>query len=120
MFFSLHNPGIAITTYVIQLVAYPIGLVWDLLFPDRVWEVLGVRFNFKPGKFNVKEHVVIVAMSNVRLMNAFPSCYDLIKNLYGSWLFRQPTVVASCMPPMSCLRNRSSVRCMHTIHAGPY
>ncbi|KAI8632990.1 OPT family small oligopeptide transporter [Xylariaceae sp. FL1651] len=64
MLFSLRNPSITVTTYVIQLAAYPIGLGWDLVFPDRVFEVGGVKFNFKPGKFNFKEHVVIVAMSN--------------------------------------------------------
>ncbi|KAI1755875.1 OPT family small oligopeptide transporter [Xylaria castorea] len=64
MLFSLRNPSVTITTYVIQLVAYPIGLGWDLIFPDRVFEFKGMTFNFKPGKFNFKEHVVIVAMSN--------------------------------------------------------
>ncbi|KAI0424290.1 OPT family small oligopeptide transporter [Xylaria sp. FL1042] len=64
MLFSLRNPSIQITTYVIQLIAYPIGLGWDLLFPNRNFEIMGVKFNFKPGKFNFKEHVIIVAMSN--------------------------------------------------------
>ncbi|TGJ84790.1 hypothetical protein E0Z10_g3991 [Xylaria hypoxylon] len=64
MLFSLRNPSIQVTTYVVQLISYPIGLGWDLIFPDRVFEVMGIRFNFKPGKFNFKEHVVIVAMSN--------------------------------------------------------
>ncbi|KAI0868299.1 OPT family small oligopeptide transporter [Hypoxylon argillaceum] len=64
MLFSLRNPSITITTYVIQLVAYPIGLGWDLIFPNRVFTFMGIKFNFKPGKFNFKEHVVIVAMSN--------------------------------------------------------
>ena len=65
MLFSLKNPTIQITTYVIQLVAYPIGLGWDLVFPDREFRILGLKVNFKPGKFNFKEHVIIVAMSNV-------------------------------------------------------
>ncbi|KAI1079611.1 small oligopeptide transporter [Whalleya microplaca] len=64
MLFSLRNPSITITTYVVQLVAYPIGLGWDLIFPDREFNVMGVKFNFKPGKFNFKEHVIIVVMSN--------------------------------------------------------
>ncbi|KAH8157022.1 hypothetical protein CIB48_g11227 [Xylaria polymorpha] len=64
MLFSLRNPSVTITTYVIQLVAYPIGLGWDLIFPDRVFGFMGMKFNFKPGKFNFKEHVIIVAMSN--------------------------------------------------------
>lgn len=64
MIFSLRNPSVAITTYVIQLVAYPIGKAWDLVMPDREWDILGLKFNLRPGKFNFKEHVVIVAMSN--------------------------------------------------------
>ncbi len=65
MLFSLRNPNISITTYVIQLIAYPIGLAWDLVMPDRQWNLFGLRFNLKPGRFNYKEHVIIVAMSNV-------------------------------------------------------
>ncbi|KAI0007044.1 small oligopeptide transporter [Xylariaceae sp. FL0662B] len=64
MLFSLRNPSITITTYVVQLVAYPIGLGWDLIFPDREFNLMGVKFNLKPGKFNFKEHVIIVVMSN--------------------------------------------------------
>ncbi|GAO14569.1 hypothetical protein UVI_02032790 [Ustilaginoidea virens] len=64
MLFSLRNPSVAITTYVIQLIAYPIGRGWDMVMPDRVWNVCGISFNLRPGKFNFKEHVVIVAMSN--------------------------------------------------------
>ncbi|CAK7239085.1 MAG: hypothetical protein STHCBS139747_000507 [Sporothrix thermara] len=64
MLFSLRNPSVSVTTYVIQLIAYPIGLLWDLIFPDRVWNLFGLKFNLKPGKFNFKEHVIIVVMSN--------------------------------------------------------
>ncbi|KAK7209644.1 hypothetical protein V2G26_016822 [Clonostachys chloroleuca] len=64
MLFSLRNPSVAITTYVIQLIAYPIGRGWDLIMPDREWNLFGLKFNLRPGKFNFKEHVIIVAMSN--------------------------------------------------------
>lgn len=67
MLFSLRNPTVYLTTYVIQLVAYPIGLGWDLIFPDRVFTVFGLKFNLRPGHFNIKEHVIIVCMSNVSL-----------------------------------------------------
>lgn len=65
MLFSLRNPTVSITTFIIQLVSYPIGLGWDLIFPDKVFNVFGLKFNLKPGKFNFKEHVVITVMSNV-------------------------------------------------------
>ncbi|PKS09470.1 hypothetical protein jhhlp_004086 [Lomentospora prolificans] len=64
MLFSLRNPSVSITTYVVQLVAYPLGLGWDLIMPDREWNLWGLKFNLKPGKFNYKEHVIIVVMSN--------------------------------------------------------
>jgi OPT family small oligopeptide transporter len=64
MLFSLRNPSVSINTYMIQLIAYPIALAWDMIMPDRVWNVFGLKFNLRPGKFNYKEHVVIVAMSN--------------------------------------------------------
>lgn len=64
MLFALRNPSVVVTTYAIQLVAYPIGLAWDLIFPDRTFKVLGLSFNLRPGKFNFKEHVIITVMSN--------------------------------------------------------
>lgn len=65
MLFSLRNPSVTITTYVVQLIAYPIGKGWDLVMPDKEQNVFGMKFNLRPGKFNYKEHVIIVAMSNV-------------------------------------------------------
>lgn len=66
MLLSLRNPSIMLTTFVIQLIAYPLGLCWDYVFPDRVWNIWGLKFNLRPGPFNFKEHVIIVVMSNVR------------------------------------------------------
>lgn len=77
MLLSLRNPSISLTTFVIQLIAYPLGLLWDLIFPDRVFNIWGLKFNFKPGPFNFKEHVIIVVMSNV---GGFGSCLWLIAN----------------------------------------
>lgn len=62
MLFALRNPSVVVTTYAIQLVAYPIGRAWDLIFPDRTFNVLGLSFNLRPGKFNFKEHVIITVM----------------------------------------------------------
>ncbi|KAK4168649.1 putative oligopeptide transporter [Cladorrhinum sp. PSN259] len=64
MLLSLRNPSIMLTTFVVQLIAYPLGLIWDLIFPDRVWNLWGLKFNLRPGPFNYKEHVIIVVMSN--------------------------------------------------------
>lgn len=97
MLFSLKNPSVTITTYVIQLVAYPIGLLWDMVFPDRQFTVLGVKFNLKPGRFNFKEHVIIVVMSNV----SFSLYSGLIRWAVLKNITRQLMVVAFCMLRMS-------------------
>jgi OPT family small oligopeptide transporter len=60
----MRNPSIAITTYVVQLVAYPMGLLWDVVMPDRQFVTFGIKWNLKPGSFNKKEHTVIVVMAN--------------------------------------------------------
>lgn len=73
MLFSLRDPTVVVPTYVVQLIAYPIGRGWDLIMPDRVWNVLGLKFNLRPGKFNFKEHVVITAMSNVSFYMCCPA-----------------------------------------------
>jgi len=77
MLLSLRNPTIMLSTFVIQLIAYPIGKCWDLIFPDRVYNLFGLKFNLRPGPFNFKEHVIIVVMSNV----CGPSC-DIRGHLY--------------------------------------
>jgi OPT family oligopeptide transporter len=58
--FFLRYPIVSIGTYVVQLVAYPMGVAWYKVMPDT--KIFGIRIN--PGPFNVKEHVIIVAMAN--------------------------------------------------------
>ncbi|KAI5359116.1 putative oligopeptide transporter, OPT superfamily [Septoria linicola] len=62
--FFLRYPIISITPYVVQLVAYPMGVGWARVMPDKQFSVFGIKANLNPGPFNVKEHVIIVAMAN--------------------------------------------------------
>jgi OPT family small oligopeptide transporter len=64
MLFSMRSPSIYISSIVAQLLAYPIGKAWEKIFPDRQFNIGGLKFNLNPGPFNLKEHVVIVVMSN--------------------------------------------------------
>lgn len=64
MLFSLRSPSITITSVVAQLITYPMGVAWDHVFPDREFNVGGLKFNFRPGPFNYKEHALIVIMAN--------------------------------------------------------
>ncbi|SMR63530.1 unnamed protein product [Zymoseptoria tritici ST99CH_3D1] len=58
--FFLRYPIVSISTYVVQLIAYPMGVAWAKVMPNTT--IFGIRVN--PGPFNVKEHVIIVAMAN--------------------------------------------------------
>jgi hypothetical protein len=105
MLLSLRNPTIMLTTYVIQLVAYPVGLGWDLIFPDRVLTLFGIKFNLKPGPFNFKEHVIIVVMSNVgcacpRVLerSAVPVCASTLR--YADTEARLHMAAVRCTRPM--------------------
>lgn len=62
--FSLRNPSIAISTFAIQLVSFPIGRGWDAVMPNRQYNIRGLKFNLNPGKFNFKEHAIIICMAN--------------------------------------------------------
>jgi OPT family small oligopeptide transporter len=64
MLFSMRQPYIVIPSYVAQVVAYPIGLAWAKVMPNKTYKVFGVRFNFNPGPFSKKEHAISVIMAN--------------------------------------------------------
>lgn len=64
MLFSLRSPSIIISSIVAQLVAYPIGVGWAKVMPDRQLSLFGLKFNLSPGPFNFKEHGLIVLMAN--------------------------------------------------------
>ncbi|KAG9600684.1 small oligopeptide transporter-like protein, partial [Aureobasidium melanogenum] len=62
--FLLRYPNISIGPYVVQLISYPIGVAWAKSLPNKEFSVFGIKANLNPGPFNVKEHVIIVAMAN--------------------------------------------------------
>jgi OPT family small oligopeptide transporter len=64
MLFSLRQPSIIVTSYVAQLVAYPLGMGWAKVFPNHTFRVGKMAFNLNPGPFNFKEHGLIVLMAN--------------------------------------------------------
>lgn len=64
MLFHLRSPAISISTIVAQFLAYPIGRLWSLTMPQRIFTTFGVRWSLNPGPFNMKEHVVVTVMAN--------------------------------------------------------
>ncbi|KAL9121181.1 MAG: hypothetical protein Q9187_002259 [Circinaria calcarea] len=65
MLFSMRAPSIIITSFVAQLVAYPLGLGWDLVMPKKTFRTFGYSWSLNPSPFNMKEHTLITVMANV-------------------------------------------------------
>jgi OPT family oligopeptide transporter len=68
------------------MVAYPLGVGWSMIFPDRTFTTLGVKWNLSPGKFNFKEHGLIVIMANAAFGNGAGYFLDTIvaqRGFYG-------------------------------------
>ena len=77
MLFSMRSPSIIITAFVAQLVAYPIGVGWDLIMPKALC----------PGKFNQKEHTLITIMANVSFSGGAAYSTDTILAMKAFYKF---------------------------------
>lgn len=64
-FFSLRMPSIAISTYVVQLLSMPLGLLMAKWLPERIFRLGPLHFTLNPGPFNQKEHILVAMMANV-------------------------------------------------------
>ncbi|KAK0448152.1 OPT-domain-containing protein [Armillaria borealis] len=64
-FFSIRQPGITITSNVAQLLAFPVGKLFEQVLPTTKYNTFGYEWSFNPGPFNMKEHMVATIMANV-------------------------------------------------------
>jgi len=78
LLFSLRDPSINIYVYVVQLLAYPVGVGMARILPNRQFNTFGIKWNLNPGPFNVKEHTVIVMMSNVSIQGGVAYATDVL------------------------------------------
>ncbi|KAE8421028.1 OPT oligopeptide transporter protein-domain-containing protein [Aspergillus pseudocaelatus] len=63
--FTLRSPSISIAQSTAQLLAYPVGRLWDTLVPQRTFHIGRWALCLKPHPFNKKEHILIVIMANI-------------------------------------------------------
>ena len=64
-FFRIRRPGITVSANVAQLLAFPAGKLLEAILPTRQFTTFGYIWSLNPGKFNLKEHIVITIMANV-------------------------------------------------------
>ena len=84
--FSLRAPALTITSIVVQLVAYPLGVGWAAIMPKKVFRSFGMDWSFNPGPFNMKEHGLIVIMANAAIGNGAGYFIDTLvaqRGFYG-------------------------------------
>lgn len=70
-FFSIRRPGITVSANVAQLLAFPAGKLLEAILPSRQFTTFGYTWSFNPGRFNLKEHMVITIMANVGFTTPF-------------------------------------------------
>lgn len=86
MFLSMRSPAINFPSLVVQLLVYPIGCLWAKIMPTRVFNLFGLSWTFNTGPFTIKEHVVIVLMSNVSIGKNAPEGTPLVLVVELTWL----------------------------------
>ncbi|KAK5998534.1 Sexual differentiation process protein isp4 [Cladobotryum mycophilum] len=60
---SLRRNPVSISSTVVQLIAYPLGVSWAKLMPNASFTIFGNKLELNPGPFNVKEHTIITMMT---------------------------------------------------------
>ncbi|KAF5718578.1 OPT family small oligopeptide transporter [Fusarium mundagurra] len=64
-FFSLRMPPIGLSTFIVQILALPVGKLLAKWLPTRKFRVLSWEFTLNPGPFNQKEQILVAMMANV-------------------------------------------------------
>jgi len=70
-FFSIRQPGIRVSANVAQLLAFPAGKLLEAILPSREFTTFGYTWSLNPGRFNLKEHMLITIMANVGFLTPF-------------------------------------------------
>ena len=59
----MHVSSASISSTVVQLIAYPMGVGLANVLPNKERSIFGFKFNLNPGPFNTKEHTIITMMT---------------------------------------------------------
>ena len=80
--FFLTGPSVGISPLVVQLVALPMGKLFEHVLPTRQFTTFGYVWSLNPGPFNVKEHAIIVVMANVSFGTAYATDIILAQKIF--------------------------------------
>ena len=71
MFFAPRYPAISVGASAAQVVAFPLAKLMEKTLPTKQWTMFGRQWSLNPGKFTMKEHILITVMANVSFGGAY-------------------------------------------------
>ena len=80
--FFLTGPSVGISPLVVQLVALPMGKLFEHVLPTRQFTTFGYVWSLNPGPFNVKEHTVITVMANLLYNDSYATLITAMQELF--------------------------------------
>ncbi|ORX65275.1 oligopeptide transporter 1 [Linderina pennispora] len=80
-FFFRENP-ITLGGYVVQLLSFPLGFAMSKVLPTRKFRTFGFEWTMNPGKFNIKEHVLISIFAGTSVGVAYAIDVVTIKKMW--------------------------------------
>ncbi|KAJ1933464.1 hypothetical protein EC988_009113, partial [Linderina pennispora] len=93
LFFFRENP-ITLGGYVVQLLSFPLGFAMSKVLPTRKFRTFGFEWSMNPGKFNIKEHVLISIFAGTSVGVAYAIDVVTIKKMwYNSDMGFGPSVL---------------------------
>ncbi|KAI0340457.1 OPT oligopeptide transporter [Trametopsis cervina] len=77
-FFFFRFPSVTVTSVVAQLISFPVMRLWARVVPSV--KIYGVSLN--PGRFTIKEHVLITIMAGVGAGSAYATDIVAVQRVY--------------------------------------
>ncbi|KAI6047012.1 OPT oligopeptide transporter protein-domain-containing protein [Pisolithus marmoratus] len=82
-FMIYRYPSVTISTFVPQLLTFPLGKLWARYMPRK--RIFGVSLN--PGPFSMKEHVLITIMASVGAQSAYATDIIAVQRVYYNQVY---------------------------------
>ncbi|KAI6137244.1 OPT oligopeptide transporter protein-domain-containing protein [Pisolithus sp. B1] len=82
-FMFYRYPSVAISSFVPQLLSFPMGKLWARYIPRK--RIFGVSLN--PGPFSMKEHVLITIMASVGAQSAYATDIIAVQRVYYNQIY---------------------------------
>jgi OPT family small oligopeptide transporter len=77
-FFFFRYPSVTINAMVAQLISFPLGRAWARVMPNV--KIFGISLN--PGRFTVKEHVLVTIMASVGASSAYATDVIAVQRVF--------------------------------------